>query len=139
MNSPLLPFQVGAITRIETVLAANGHTGDRVWVDPPHGQALPYVVCGSDTLIRSSTKDNDMTELTHTFVAWSDSMDEAKTVADYVIQALTDNSNLVSVANFTVTMNDLDFIGSPLVDEDEGGNDNRYGVPVRVRYILREA
>jgi len=139
MNSPLLPFQVGAITRIEVVMAANGHAGDRVFVDPSHGQALPYVVCGSDTLIRVSTKDNDMTELTHTFVAWSDSMGEAKTVADYVVQALTDDSNLVAITGFSVTTNDLDFIGPPLSDEDQGGNDNRYGVPVRVRYVVKEA
>jgi len=139
MKSPLLPFQAAAITRIEVVMAANSFTGDRVFVDPSHGQALPYVVCGSDTLIRVSTKDNDMTELTHTFVAWSDSMGEAKTVADYVVQALTDDANLVAITGFSVTTNDLDFIGPPLSDEDQGGNDNRYGVPVRVRYVVKEA
>jgi hypothetical protein len=134
MNSPLTPFRIGSVTRIETVLTANGITGDRVFVDPEDGQALPYVEIKFATLTRRESKDNNFTEATMTFNAWADSRTGAELVADYVLEAMTDDSNLVSVTGFSVSENRLDFIGPASVEENEGGNDNLYAVPVRVRY-----
>jgi len=112
-------------------------SGDRVFVDPAHDQAFPYVHVDGSTLIPWHAKGSNGAEFTMTFTSWADSYVAAAQCSDQVLQAVTNLSSPLTITGFTVSRDDPDIGLDPLKD-DIDPDDIRWGFPVRVRYMVRE-
>lgn len=133
MKSARLPLQKAIKAALEAAYVVAGVTCPVV-TNPAQGQAYPYTVIGMDTEVPAPDKAENGSDLTHTWVTWSESQTEAKQIAAIGQEAVTGPTKLTLDAPFTVISQDLDQ-GLPPI-EDRSSEGDIYGVPVRARFLV---
>lgn len=132
MNDPTVAFMTAAKTALEGA-------GLTVVVNPSPSTALPYTVMIDNTVIEGEllTKTTEGTEITQTFTTWATSMLTALTDAGTIVTTLVNRATPLTITGHSVVVDALDFRGSVIKDDTEP-NSIYYGVPVRVRYVLKQ-
>jgi len=133
MNDPRRAIQNAIWTRLNSV-------GITAYVNPADGTALPYTVFGGGTLVPGplTTKNSEGGEVTHTLISWAANPVTAQQNAETAIAALTDRSNHLSVTAYVTVRWDLDYAEDTIIDDNDP-NETYYGVPYRVRVIVKQA
>lgn len=138
MKDATRPLQAACVAAIRSKLTTAGYStpNSRVLVNPDASDTMPYVVVASSTGVTFPTKTTEGMECTASFTCWDDDPGDADALADYVLQALTDRDNPLSVTGFTTAFVDLDFRDTPI--REENPPETYWGVPIRVRFRLVE-
>lgn len=133
MNDPRRAIQNAIWTRLNSV-------GVTAYVNPADGTALPYTVFGGGTLVPGplTTKNSEGGEVTHTLISWAADPVAAQQNAETAIAALTDRTNHLAVTGYVTVRWDLDYAEDTIVDDNDP-NGKYYGVPYRVRVIVKQA
>lgn len=131
-RSPFLPLQKGCYN----ALTGAGLTA---LVSPNEGDTLPYTVIGMGTVqtgwAKSKTSEGYVGYMD--FHSWATTLTTAQSNADTGIQALTDESSIITVTGYSVIQCKLDIVGPPIKDSSQP-NQIYWQVPYTIKYEIRK-
>jgi len=133
MNDPRRAIQNAIWTRLNSV-------GITAYVNPPDGTALPCTVFGGGTVTPGplTTKNSEGGDVTHTLVSWAEDPTTAQQNAETAIAALTDRNNHLDITGYVTVRWDLDYAEDTIVDDNDP-SEHYYGVPYRIRVVVKQA
>jgi hypothetical protein len=118
--------------------ALNG-AGLTALVDPAETDSLPYTVFGGGTLAPGpmTTKTTEGGDVTHTMVSWATTPTVAQANASTGLSAITDRTAGLAVTGYYLVMCRPEF-GGEIIRDNTDPNDIIYGVPYRVRVVVKQ-